>query len=85
MVKLQSLALVDGDEPDAVDLAALYGLLVQGGIPFFEKTVDAGCVVREVFSELVEECQHIRILLMVPVQVETAVQMCGQIVQGHGE
>ena len=53
MVKLQSLAFVDGQDADAVGLGALYGLAADVFLPFADKGIDVRRVVLDKLVQLV--------------------------------
>ena len=55
MVELQTLALVDGEDADAVGSCVLNGLATDGFIPFTDKGINVGAVVERELVQLVVE------------------------------
>ena len=55
MVELQTLALVDREDTDAVGGRILDGLAANGFLPFADKGINVGAVVEREFVQLVVE------------------------------
>ena len=74
VVELQAFALVDGENADAVSLAALDGLAADGFFPFVDESVNIRGIVLRKLVQLVEESADIGTLLVKPLQFEYFMQ-----------
>ena len=83
MIELQSLALVDGQDAQAVNLVALDGFLVELLVPVFDEGIGTGAVVLGKIAEEVEELADIGALFGQTVQGEEVVEPFGQLHQGQ--
>ena len=81
VVKLQSLALVDGHDAYALHLVALDRLLRDGVVPFGEEVVDVSRAVAEIIVEFVVEEAHIRTLVLELVELEERMERIHQVEQ----
>ena len=79
VVKLQPLALVDGQDAYAVALGTLDGLGTDGLLPFADKSVDVGGVVLCKLVQLVVEGADVGALLMETVEVEDLIEVLCQL------
>ena len=81
VLELQALALVDGEDADAVRLGALDGLGADGLLPFADEGGDVGRLVLREFVQLVVEGADVGTLLVEPLELEDAVKPFGQFVE----
>lgn len=85
MVVLQSLALMDGQQSDAIVHTALDGFLVERVVPFVEEVVNVGHVVFEILGQLVEEGEDICTLVATDVFIEHGIDGLHHVVKRHGK
>ena len=83
--KLQSFALVDGEEADAVGNIALDGAIFKIGVPLEEHGIEIGCVVGEESVQTVVKRTDISGLLLKSVETEEAIDVLDDEVDGQRE
>ena len=82
-VELQAFTLVDGENADAVSLAALDGLAADGFFPFVDESVNIRGIVLRKLVQLVVESADVGSLLVKPLQLENVMQSFRQLVDGQ--
>ena len=81
---LKSLAFVDGQDADALDILTMDGFLVVFLFPYLEKAVKVGSVVFQMFGNGIEEMTEIRTLTFGLVQTEQLANALREVGQGKG-
>ena len=81
VVELKALALVDGENADAVSGNALYGLAADGLFPFKNKSIDISTVVEREFVQLVVERTNVCTFILETFQLEDFVESFREFVE----
>ena len=85
MVEFQTLALVDGENADAVGGSILDGLAANSFLPFMDKGINVGAVVEREFVQLVVEGTNVGALLFQTVELEDMEKTFSQFVEWQME